>query len=430
MRASWGAKAMPNPLQHTGHVHAPLAFVLDDEPQVGELVCKVLAASGLVPQRFESPVPFLAQLKIAHPVLVVLDLALGQSDAVEVIRDLEIVKYSGRVLLISGRDQATLEEINQIGVRHGLAMLPVLRKPFRPADIKERLLALPAAKPEETASPAGAPNGEKFTVDLEEALENNWLELWYQPKIELPSLTVGGAEVLVRARHPLYGLVLPVSLLPAAGDPRYHPLTSAVIRRAMADWMQLAEGGNFLKLAVNVPTSVLHAPDFVNFVRKLLPRHPEFPGLIVEVTEDDVIRDPGYINEVAAQLKLYNISTSIDDFGSAYASLSRLLELPCAELKIDRQFVSGCGSDALKRALCQTVVDLAHRFDISVCAEGVDDAKDLRTLVEIGCDMAQGYIFAKPMPLESLIKSLGVRPAAPHAGPAPSGHEQPLALTA
>ncbi|MBZ0146259.1 MAG: EAL domain-containing response regulator [Pseudorhodoplanes sp.] len=423
---------MPSPPEH--HVcpkAARLAFVLDDEREVGALVCNILYTLGFTSHHFQHPMSFLVKAKTAKPDLVVLDLALGQSDAVDVIRQLEVLKYSGRVLLISGRDQATLDEINDIGIRRGLSMLPALRKPFRASEVKERLLAVPETMPETNGETATTQSDPNFTVSLEEALERNWLELWYQPKIDLKSLTVCGAEVLVRARHPLYGIVLPVSLLPPAGDPLYHPLTSAVIRRAMADWAELAANNVFLRLAVNVPASVYNAPNFVDFVRKLLPKHPKFPGLIVEITEDEVIRDPGHIREIATQLKLYNISTSIDDFGSAYASLSRFLELPCEELKLDRTFVSGCSSDQLKHALCQTVIDLSHRFGIKVCAEGIEQTQDLRALLEMGCDVAQGFLFAKPMPLDQLTRMLLAPMTHPSLDvPSPSQSQSPIAKIA
>jgi EAL domain-containing protein (putative c-di-GMP-specific phosphodiesterase class I) len=285
-------------------------------------------------------------------------------------------------------------------------MLPALRKPFRMSELKDRLKSEALTLQDAGAKSTGKQEKAEITVDLKEAIDKNWLELWYQPKIDLKSLVVCGAEVLIRARHPLYGLVLPVNLLPPARDPVYGPLTSAIIRRAMADWCILADKKVFTKFAINAPASVFHAPDFVNFVRKLIPRDPRFPGLIVEITEDDVIRDPAYVAEVATQLKLYNISLSIDDFGSAYASLSRLLELPCEELKLDRSFVMDCATNDLKRALCQTVVDLSHSFGLKVCAEGVENMNDLRTLITMGCDVAQGYLFAKPMPLEQLTRTL------------------------
>ena len=109
-------------------------------------------------------------------------------------------------------------------------------------------------------------------------------------------------------------------------------------------------------------------------------------------------------------MKLYDVRISIDDFGTAHSSLSRLLELPCVELKLDRSFVSNCASNRLKNALCQTVVDLAHRVGSQVCAEGVETVEDLEAIMRMGCDTAQGYLFAKPMPPETFAASVIARP--------------------
>jgi EAL domain-containing protein (putative c-di-GMP-specific phosphodiesterase class I)/ActR/RegA family two-component response regulator len=401
-----------------------VAYVLDDEPQIAAFVRHALTTHGYVAKQFSSVLPLLAEVKVERPELLVLDIALGQSDAVEVIRHLEILQYRGKVLLISGRDAATLREIEEIGRSRGLKMLPSLRKPFRVTDLTERLDRFEdSAEPEPAVTATERTEGgdiRKVTVDLEEARRNGWLELWYQPKIDLKTLSVCGAEALLRARHPRYGIVQPANLLPPAGDPSYHGLSRFVIRRAMIDWAGFASSQLALKLAINVPASVVLAPEFIGTLRELLPQDAKFPGLIVEITEDEVIRDAALIREIATQLKLYKAWISIDDFGAAYSSLSRLLELPCAELKIDRSFVSGCATDELKRTLCKTVVDLGHRFKASVCAEGVETADELRCMVDLGCDTAQGFLFARPMHPNKLVKMLLTR-SRPTGEPAVAG---------
>lgn len=377
------------------------AFVLDDEPQVATVVSKVLEACGFVPRQFTAPPAFFTELKDSPPELIVLDLSLGQSDAVEVMRHLEVSKYQGKVLLISGRDEATLNEIAQIGKNHGLLMLPPLKKPFRPADIRQRLSGgqvsdRPLSNTGKQQAAADAPG--EVTVQLVEALHNGWLEVWYQPKFDLRSFSICGAEGLIRARHPLHGIIMPENLLPPPGDPSYEPLTKFVIERVMSDWKRFAQTGAQLKLSVNVPVSVIHTPAFISLIQSLLPSDPTFPGLTIEVTEDELVRDSERAHEIANQLKLYNVDLSIDDFGLGYSSLSRLNDLPFAEVKIDRSFVSGCASNKVKHGLCQTVVDLAHRFGAEVCAEGVETADDLRALMVMQCDSAQGFLLAKPMP--------------------------------
>jgi two-component system cell cycle response regulator len=386
------------------------AYVLDDEPQIAALVCKVLGACGIESQQFTSVEPFLTRLEDSRPDLVVLDLSLGQSDAVEIIRHLEILRYKGKVLLISGRDQATLNEIARIGARHGLSMLAPLRKPFRPDDLRQRLAAHQTdMRPASAEHPSDRKTPEEITVQLVDALRNQWLEVWYQPKIDLKSMSVCGAEALVRARHPSYGIVAPENLLPPAHHPAYEPLSKFVIEQAMTHWGYLADQGLRLRLAVNIPVSVIKTLNFIPMVRSLLPTDANFPGLTIEITEDEIIRDPKWAREIATQLRLYNVGISIDDFGSAYASLSRLNDLPVVEVKIDRSFVSGCDSDRLKSSLCQTVVDLAHRFGATACAEGVETPEELRELVNMRCDTAQGFLFAEPMPVDKFAATLLAR---------------------
>lgn len=208
---------------------------------------------------------------------------------------------------------------------------------------------------------------------------------------------------MIRLRHPREGVVLPGQFLPAPGDPLYRPLTEYVVWQSLRDWAIFARNGMTQRLAINVPASILQRPEFVSNLRRQLPDHPKFPGLIVEITEDEAIRDPELAREIAVQLKLYNVFVSIDDFGSGYSSLARLKELPFVEIKLDRSFVQGCATDHRKRGMCEAVVELARRFHITAVAEGVETEEDLKVLIDIGCDVAQGFLFARPMPSHEFI---------------------------
>lgn len=377
-----------------------LAFVVDDEPQIRMFAARCLANSGYVPREFCGVVDVEIALTRARPEIILLDLSLGTTDAVEVIRSLAATRFDGNVLLMSGHDARTIEEVQKVGRRHGLQMLDCLHKPFRQEDLLARLAALPPPQPTDVPD----------LVDLSAALKSRWLELWYQPKIDLRSRRVCGAEALIRLRHPGMGVMAPGSFLPPAGDPMYLPLTDFVVRRSLADWPAIAAQRPSLRLAINVPASILQSPDFVANFRRHLPNAAAFPGLIVEITETETLSDPDLAREVAVQLKLYNLHVSIDDFGTGHSTLSRLDELPFAELKLDRGYVHGCAADADKRELCRTVVDLAHRFGIAAVAEGIETKDDLTVLDELGCDMAQGYYFAKPTEIERLVGFLATGP--------------------
>ena len=371
------------------------AFIVDDELQFRRFMSMALTGAGFIVSEFGGIAELEAALTQRRPEIIILDLSLGSTDAVEIMRSLAASLFNGTIMLVSGHDSITLKEVQEIGSRYGLAMLPFLRKPFRIAELGVRIAQL-------TVPPRPTPGD----ASLRTALQNNWLELWYQPKLDLRSMSICGAEALVRIRHPERGIISPSNFLPPAGDPLYKPLSDFVVRRALIDWPALSSVRSNIRLAVNVPISVLQNPAFVNSVLRHLPKHPNFPGLIAEITEDEAISEPELARDAAIQLKLHNISVSIDDFGAGFSSLARLKELPFGELKLDRSFVHGCAGHADKREMCQSVIDLAHRFKLTAVAEGVETADDLQVLVGMGYDLAQGYYFEKPMPSDDFMRML------------------------
>jgi EAL domain-containing protein (putative c-di-GMP-specific phosphodiesterase class I)/CheY-like chemotaxis protein len=378
---------------HLSHI-----FIVDDDALVRTLAANVLVHGDFVTHQFSTAPQVEAALTKWSPVLIILDLSLADSDAVEVMRSLATARFSGSVLLLSGQGASTLEEVNSVGEAHGLKMLPPLGKPFRTADLR-------------AAAKVAAATAERRSSDtnLETALQNSWLELWYQPKIDLGTRTLCGAEGLIRIAHPEQGILLPGTFLPAPGDPLYVPLTDFIIRRALADWTIFSAAGMNHKLAINVPASVLQRPDFVSNLRNHLPKSPKFPGLIVEVTEDEAISNPDLAREIAVQLKLYKVGVSIDDFGAGHSTLARLKELPFSELKLDRSFVDGCSVDARKRQMCEAVAELALRFNITSVAEGIESQDDLKVITDLGYQIGQGFVFARPMPAAEFLKMLGTR---------------------
>ena len=146
-----------------------------------------------------------------------------------------------------------------------------------------------------------------------------------------------------------------------------------------------------------MPISIFETPAFVSNLRRYLPNRPDFPGLIIELTEDEVISDPDLAREIAIQLKLYNIGVAIEDFGSGHATWEQAQMLPFTELKIDRSKVDGCSWTPQQYRECRGIVDLAHRLEMIAVAEGIENKGDLDALTEMGCDAAQGFALGKPM---------------------------------
>jgi EAL domain-containing protein (putative c-di-GMP-specific phosphodiesterase class I) len=243
-------------------------------------------------------------------------------------------------------------------------------------------------------------------LTLGEVLRRNWFELWYQPKIDLRTRRLVGAEGLVRARRPDGSVMSPGVFLPGAGEPDMLALTERVIITALRDWEECAAHGASVKLSVNVPVSAFVKLPIAQMLREERPAAANWPGLILEVTEDEVVGDLALANDVAAQLRAFNCTLALDDFGTAYSSLARLRELPFSELKIDRSYVTNCHVDKVNAGLCETIVELAKRFGLKSVAEGIETTHESHKLQGIGCDIGQGYLFAKPMPKGQFVATL------------------------
>jgi EAL domain-containing protein (putative c-di-GMP-specific phosphodiesterase class I) len=252
-------------------------------------------------------------------------------------------------------------------------------------------------------------------IDVDEALRNGWFEMWYQPKIDLKRKCLAGAEALARIRHPHYGLLLPASFLPGVADGAIARLTEHALIATLDSWSEFEEAGFNLQLAINIPVSVMLKLPIPALVDRYRPQSERWPGIILEVTEDQIVREMKAAQSVAEQLRASGIKIAIDDFGAGYSSFSSLRELPFVELKLDHSFVRNCATDATNAAICQTAVDLAHRFGSAAVAEGIENAADLQALMVMGCDFGQGVLIAPPMPLERFLDLLRQRVSKPRA---------------
>jgi EAL domain-containing protein (putative c-di-GMP-specific phosphodiesterase class I) len=250
-------------------------------------------------------------------------------------------------------------------------------------------------------------------ISIAEALEQNWLEMWYQPKIDLKRKCLAGAEALARIHHPQHGLMWPDSFLPDVDADSVARLTEHALIATLRDWSIFEQAGFNLHLAINVPVAVMVRLPIADLVRDHRPRSERWPGLILEVTEDQIVRDVKLANEIANELRTSGVTISIDNFGAGYSSLSSLRALPFAELKLDSSFVQDCAIDAANAAICQTAIDLAHRFGSAAVAEGIETAADMQSLAIMGCDFGQGALIAPAMPQQRFLDLLLQRVSKP-----------------
>ncbi|HVZ51738.1 MAG TPA: EAL domain-containing protein [Pseudolabrys sp.] len=253
------------------------------------------------------------------------------------------------------------------------------------------------------------PAATQTRVAVDEALRNDWMEIWYQPKIDLKRKCLAGAEALARIRHPQQGLLWPGSFLPGVDEDALAQLAEHALITTLRNWASFADAGVNLHLSINVPASALSRLPIAKLVAENRPQVDTWPGLILEVTEDQIVRDIATAQKVAPTLKDCGVTIAIDDFGAGYSSFSSLRDLPFAELKVDSTFVKDCATDATNAAICQTAIDLAHRFGSMAVAEGIESMADLQALAVMGCDFGQGVLVAPPMPKDRFLELLRQR---------------------
>ena len=237
--------------------------------------------------------------------------------------------------------------------------------------------------------------------ELRRALDANELQLYYQPKVDLRNRTVVGAEALLRWAHPKRGFVPPGEFIPLAEQTGLiRPLTRWVLEHAAGEARGWERAGRSIPVAVNVSARSLHDGRIVDDVEEALLTHDlRSDRLLIEVTESAVMADASRAAEVLSSLSGRGVVVSIDDFGTGYSSLGLLRRLPVNELKIDKSFVLGMnGEGGEDTAIVRSTTDLAHNLGLNVVAEGVEDRRTLDQLAAFGCDQAQGYHIARPMP--------------------------------
>ncbi|HYW90893.1 MAG TPA: EAL domain-containing protein [Gammaproteobacteria bacterium] len=239
---------------------------------------------------------------------------------------------------------------------------------------------------------------------LRAAIDDRQLQLHYQPKVDLGTGRVCGAEALLRWRHPEWGNVPPDQFIPLTEQTRLiQPVTAFGLHQARKDHVQLAAWGFKVPIAVNLSARVLHQEELLREVAGLLagPRQ-ETPWLQLELTETAVMEDPMRNQQLLEALTDLGVPIHLDDFGTGHSSLAYLQQLPVRAIKIDQSFIGDIDRNDRNAALVRATIEVAHTLELVVVAEGVESEEALHLLRELGCDLAQGYFIARPMPLADL----------------------------
>lgn len=378
-------------------------LLLDDEPLVLKLLTHQLAKLGfsevILHERAQDALSLLEK-DVGAIGLVFCDLQMPKMDGVEFVRHLARIGYAGGLVMVSGEDDRILKTAEKLALAHRLNVLGALHKPVSP----EQLWQVLENRPARVATPSHASREVYEPGDLKRAIANAELVNYYQPKVELVSGSVAGVETLVRWRHPRDGLVFPDQFIPTAEEHGLiDDLTRTVLSSALRQARVWQDKNLHLHVAVNISMDNLGNLDFPDLLaREAQKEGISLTSLMLEVTESRLMKNPTAPLDILTRLRLKHIGLSIDDFGTGHSSLAQLRDIPFNELKVDRGFVHGACRDASLRAIFEASVGMARQLGMQTVAEGVEDRDDWDFLRAAGCDLAQGYFIAKPMPADDL----------------------------
>lgn len=280
--------------------------------------------------------------------------------------------------------------------------------------------APPAATDRNAMADAPAPAAERdvhsaavrtlmLAHDLANAIDAEQLALYYQPIVTLPARTVAGFEALVRWRHPTIGMVSPDEFIPVAEKTGViHRIGQWVLERAMRDWPALRalctaprQAAPFV--SVNLSAAELCNPGTLEFISERLKAHGMAPqDLHVELTETAVIGNIAAVSQNLQTLRSMQVGVALDDFGTGYAGLGYLQTLPFSSIKVDKSFVQQMHESGRSFQIIKSALELSRTLDLDTVAEGIEDLHTAEVLESMGCSYAQGYYFARPMPMDAI----------------------------
>jgi len=378
----------------------PLAVIIDTDNSIRQFISLMLHGNGVNALEFVSGSAFRKAQPARSPDLLFLDVNIEIQDAMQTIDALGKAGFKGALQLMTGRGGAVLETAVKAAGQAALNLLPPLKKPFETSVIQQILSDLKLGR---VAPPA------EVKVPLAEALRNDWVRFWFQPKIELRKKQLAGVEAFARVCHPQHGALTPGAFMHDASEADVLALAERSLVEALKSGLNLSRLGIEMKISINVPVSALVKLPVGDIVRAHRPEIKNWPGLIIDVTEEQIVSEITLAQELNKTLAAHNVRLAIDDFGKGYLALMKLKEMPFAEMKLDPSFVNDCGTDKVHAPVCKAVIDLAHSFGSVAVGIGLEKAADAMALANMGCDLGQGFLLGQPMPEERLISLLRQR---------------------
>lgn len=330
------------------------------------------------------------------------DLNMPEMDGMELLRHLSQEHANIAVIIISAVDSKLLELVQRMAAMYGIKLLGAIEKPISLEQLMQLISTYTPARQEQT--PTVVPEG----VSLEEILhgiENDQFVPYFQPKIDMKTGKLIGAEALARWIHPDRGMISPYAFIPLLEQSgNIDNLTFLMLEKSVKACGLFEQAGYQIAISINLSRVSLNDPDLADKITQTVRRTGLDPKhIILEITESAAMTEKAHALENLARLCMNGFALSIDDYGTGYSSLQQLTRIAFSELKIDQSFVKDLSHQEPLRIVVQSSIDMARRLGVKSVAEGVETQEDWNTIASMGCDTVQGYFIAKPMDFQSFM---------------------------
>jgi EAL domain-containing protein (putative c-di-GMP-specific phosphodiesterase class I) len=371
-------------------------LIMDDDLDVSTFFRDVAESLGYQVRVLNDSAYFIETVEKFKPGLIILDLQMPKHDGIELLRRLGERGSDAKIFIGSGVDPRVLKTAEQLGRTLGLKIAGTFIKPIEAKALKAMLRA---HRQEERVLSAD---------ELSNAIETGEIVVHYLPKVTRHAdgrWLVDGVEALVRWRHPQHGLISPGEFLPMAEQSGLivH-LTDYVFRAAMEQARVWFSKGLYVELGLNLSANFLSDLEFPDRLVALIREKGLDPSMVMlELSETSSLVDPELAMDILARLRVKRVNLCLDDFGVGHSSLTHLYRMPFSEVKIDNAFINDMRTSEDARHTVEGLTFLAHKLNMQLCAEGVEDEEMFRILEEIGCDRIQGHYIGPALPARELV---------------------------
>jgi EAL domain-containing protein (putative c-di-GMP-specific phosphodiesterase class I)/ActR/RegA family two-component response regulator len=393
----------------SAHASKSVLVIDDDEFVRGVVVRQLLGLGSKVTTACDGTTAREALRRLGPFDIVVSDLKLPGVDGVELLRDFAELQPRAALVLMSSVDAKTLGAVEQLAQARELRVLGSLPKPISVGTLKSLLQAFDLESPRVHHKATAEVSADA----LRAAIAAREIDIYIQPKMDVVSGRLAGAEALARWIKADGTVVPPAAFIGVAERAGLmDELTDLVVCQALTACGRWQAQGLRTSIAINIPIASLGRLDLPDRIEAEARRHGVKPDqIILEVTETGVLNDLARSLDVVTRLRLRGFRLAVDDFGIGYSSLERLKHFPFTELKLDRKFVDGAARDSELRSIAESSIKLAHSLQLHTCAEGVETRADLDVMRALGCELVQGYYLARPMPKDDLPAWVAAQPA-------------------